>query len=68
MKATAVFVAGVAVTAFGALFALQGAGIVRWPAESFMVGTVDWIEYGIVIAMIGIGLIAAAARMRRSKR
>ena len=60
MKAAIIFVLGVVVTAIGALFALQGAGIVRWPAESFMVGTRGWIEYGIAIAMIGLGLMLAA--------
>jgi hypothetical protein len=65
MKATVIFVAGVLVTAAGVLFTLQGANIIRWPAESFMVGTVDWIEYGIVITMIGIGLMVAARRVRR---
>lgn len=67
MKATAFFVAGLLLAASGILFALQGAKIVRWPAQSFMIGTVDWIEYGIVIAMIGIGLMVAATRMKNKK-
>jgi hypothetical protein len=65
MKAAIVFLLGLLVTAAGALFALQGAGIVRWPAESLMVDTRGWIEYGIVIAMIGVGLLFAARRMRQ---
>jgi hypothetical protein len=65
MKATVIFPFGVLVAAFGVLFALQGAGIVRWPADSFMVGTRDWIEYGIAIAMIGLGLMLAARRIRQ---
>jgi hypothetical protein len=65
VKPALTFVLGVLVTAAGVLFALQGAGIVRWPAQSFMVGTNDWIEYGIVIAMIGVGLMVAARRMRQ---
>jgi len=65
MKATVYTVLGLLLAASGILFALQGARIVRWPAESFMIGTVDWIEYGIVIAMIGIGLLVAARRIRR---
>jgi hypothetical protein len=65
VKPAIVFALGVLVTAAGVLFALQGAGIVHWPAESFMVGTRDWIEYGIVIAMIGVGLMLAARRMRQ---
>jgi hypothetical protein len=65
MKAAIIFVLGVVVTAIGALFALQGASIVRWPAESFMVGTRDWIEYGIAIAMSGLGLMLAARRIKQ---
>ena len=65
MKSLVFLVLGLVLTASGILFALQGARIVRWPAESFMIGTVDWIEYGIVIAFIGLGLLVAARRMRR---
>jgi hypothetical protein len=63
--AAILFVLGVLLTAGGVLFALQGANIMHWPAESFMIGTRDWIEYGIVIAMIGVGLMLAARRLRQ---
>ena len=46
--------------AFGTLFALQGAGVVHWPRESFMLDQRDWVENGIVVAMIGVALIAMA--------
>jgi hypothetical protein len=65
MKANIFLILGLLVAAFGVLFALQGAGIVRWPAESFMVGTRDWIEYGIVLAMIGAGLMLAGHKIRK---
>ena len=65
MKATIIFLLGLLLTAGGALFALQGAGIVRWPAQSTMVGTRDWIEYGIVIAMLGLGLMLAGRRIKQ---
>jgi hypothetical protein len=65
VKPAIVFVLGLLVTAAGVLFALQGARIVRWPAQSFMVGVNDWIEYGIVIAMIGVGLMVAARRIKQ---
>jgi hypothetical protein len=60
----ALFALGLVLAVCGLLFALQGAGIVRWPAESFMVDTRDWIGYGIAIAALGIGLMLAARRMR----
>ena len=55
---------GAITTLFGAFFALQGADLVRWPAESFMVGTRDWIAYGLVLALLGIGLMVAGRRLR----
>ena len=65
MRATVLSGLGVLVAVFGVFFALQGAGLVRWPAESFMVDTRNSIAYGLVIAVIGIGLILAARRMKR---
>ena len=65
MKGIFIFMIGAVVTAMGLLFALQGADIVRWPAESFMVGTREWIEYGIVLVLIGIGLMLTARRIRQ---
>ena len=41
----------------GLLFALQGAGIVPWPKESFMIGRQVWIERGAGVALAGLMLI-----------
>lgn len=49
----------------GTLWALQGAGIVMWPAESFMLREKSWITNGIVTALVGVVLIALARRRRR---
>jgi len=65
MKSAIILILGVLVTAAGVLFALQGAGIVHWPAESFMIGARMWIEYGIVIALIGVGLMLTARKIRQ---
>jgi hypothetical protein len=65
MKSNLILVAGIIVTAFGILFALQGAGVIHWPAESFMLGNRDWVEYGIVIALIGVALLFTARRIRQ---
>ncbi len=66
MKPAVIMVLGILVFAAGTLFALQGAGVVNWPQESTMIGHRDWVEYGIVIALIGIALILTARRIRRS--
>ena len=65
MKSTIITIIGVIVLAAGLLFALQGADVVHWPAESFMLGRRDWVEYGIVIAIIGAMLMVTGWRIRR---
>ena len=66
MKSLIVLVLGIIVTAAGLLFALQGSGVVHWPASSFMLGDRSWTEYGIVIALMGIALMLTANRIRKS--
>lgn len=49
--------------AFSGLFwALQGAGIIMWPASSFMLANRSWIGYGLATAALGIVLILLARR------
>ena len=55
-------VLGVALILAGGLWALQGAGIVMWPAESFMLAQDQWILYGLITAAIGALLIWWARR------
>ena len=57
--------AGIVVLAFGTLFTLQGAGVVHWPPESFMINQRDWIERGMVVILIGVALILTAWRTRK---
>lgn len=62
---TALTALGIALILAGSLWALQGAGIVMWPAESFMLRERNWITYGIVTALIGVVMLALARRRRR---
>jgi hypothetical protein len=55
-------VVGAALFAMGVLWALQGAGIIRWPAESFMIDARPWIYYGGAAALIGLGILVVARR------
>jgi hypothetical protein len=64
MKAL-LLVLGAAALLAGLLFAGQGAGIIKWPQSSFMVGTGQWVTYGLIIAAIGIMMIGLAARRDR---
>ena len=65
MKATLILVLGILVLGFGTLFTLQGAGVVHWPRESFMLDQRDWIERGLVVALAGLALILTAWRIRK---
>jgi hypothetical protein len=65
MKATLILLLGIVVLAFGTLFTLQGAGVVHWPPQSFMLDQRDWIERGLVVALAGLALILTAWRIRK---
>ena len=54
------YVFGTVLVAAGGLFILQGAGVVHWPPNSFMLGVRQWIENGIVIVLAGAAMLAAA--------
>jgi len=53
---------GVAAFAAGLLFAGQGEGFIRWPASSFMISRIEWVYYGVGIAVVGLLLIVIARR------
>ncbi len=66
MKSLIVLILGLIVLAAGLLFTLQGAGVVHWPADSFMLDKTDWIERGIVVMLIGLALVLTARRIRQN--
>ena len=55
-------VAALIAVAFGVLFTLQGLNVVRWPAESFMIGQTQWVYYGVGIVIFGIFIAFLARR------
>lgn len=55
---------GVALMLSGGLWALQGLGIVMWPAESFMLAERQWALYGAITFAIGLALFWFSARRR----
>jgi hypothetical protein len=57
-------VLGLLLIAAGALWALQGSGVVMWPAESFMLRQESWVTYGLVTAFVGVFMVAFARRGR----
>ena len=58
---------GILALLLGVLFLLQGLGVIRWPADSFMIDSRVWIMRGAVLALLG-GILIAAARLVPSRR
>ena len=58
-------VIGIVALCLGALFALQGSGVVNWPSDSFMLGQSVWRTNGIIIAIAGAAVIMIARRVGR---
>jgi hypothetical protein len=61
------FVGGLLV-ALGALWALQGLGIILWPAGSAMIAQREWALYGGIAAMLGAAVLLLASRIGRDRR
>lgn len=59
---TSLALIGVVVMLAGLFFMGQGAGYIRWPAESFMVSATRWVYYGGAIALAGLLLVLIARR------
>ncbi len=60
---TALTVIGFFLLAMGLPWMGQGAGYIKWPAESFMIDQSQWIYYGGGTALVG--LIVAIVGTRR---
>ncbi|WP_301749391.1 hypothetical protein [uncultured Erythrobacter sp.] len=58
--------AGIFLIAMGIIWALQGAGLLAWPADSFMLGQADWVLRGLATAAIG-GALLGFAHYRQGK-
>lgn len=56
-------VVGVLLTLIGALWTLQGAGVVT---GSFMTGSRMWLIIGVVALVVGVGLLVRTVQGRRS--
>jgi hypothetical protein len=55
-------VLGSAMILSGLLWAAQGSGLLAWPAASPMIGSRGWIGWGLLLALGGLGVLAAARR------
>ena len=59
---TALLILGLLALAMGLLWIGQGAGLVHWPASSFMIDQRPWIARGAILAFIGLALIVVSRR------
>lgn len=57
-------IVGIAALLMGLLWVGQGAGLIHWPASSFMIDQRPWITRGAILAIIGVILIGVS-RARR---
>lgn len=54
--------------AFGIMWALQGLGLLNWPAGSFMLARSEWAFYGALTAAGGMLVIWGASRLGQRPR
>lgn len=59
---TAFLIVGVVAVLVGVLWVGQGAGLVHWPASSFMIDERPWIGRGAILALVGLILIIFSRR------
>jgi hypothetical protein len=60
-----IFLVGIGILAvlFGLVWIGQGSGYFPYPASSFMIAQPQWMLYGAVLALIGLGAIVLGRRM-----
>jgi len=56
-------VLGVLMVVAGVFWALQGLGIIMWPAESFMLADRQWTVNGSITALVGAIIVWAARKI-----
>ena len=59
---TVMMIAGLLAVLMGLLWMGQGAGLIHWPASSFMLGQRPWILRGGILAVFGVGLLLLSWR------
>jgi hypothetical protein len=59
---TALLILGLLALLAGLLWVAQGAGLVHWPASSFMIDQRPWVARGAILAFVGLVLIVFSRR------
>lgn len=55
-------IVGLLALAIGLLWIGQGTGVIQWPESSFMISQIQWAEYGVALAVLGLILILLSKR------
>ncbi|MEO7247052.1 MAG: hypothetical protein ABIW31_01245 [Novosphingobium sp.] len=63
---TLLLIVGAVMFISGVFFALQGAGFIMWPADSFMLADHHWVTNGLIIALAGAAVYLFARRVGTS--
>ncbi len=64
MMATLLRIFGIAALLMGLLWMGQGAGLIMWPASSFMLAQREWIIWGALLALAGLGMVLRSGKRR----
>ena len=67
MSSTPIVIAGIILVIFGIVFNFQGHGMIG-PETSFMYQSDDWIDYGVVISMVGVILVLIGYIVEKKKQ
>lgn len=67
MRQKILILAGILGFIFGMVFMLQGLGVIRYPADSFMIDNRVWITRGGVLAFLS-AILVAGVRLVPAKR
>jgi ABC-type antimicrobial peptide transport system permease subunit len=67
MRQNILIFAGILGFIFGIVFLLQGLGVIRYPADSFMIDNHVWVLRGGIIAALS-AILVAGVRLVPSKR
>ena len=59
---SALLIIGVAAVLMGLLWIGQGTGLIHWPASSFMIDQRPWVSRGVILAVVGLILIAVSRK------
>tara|TARA_Y100000590_G_C15698637_1_gene1006017 strand:- start:1408 stop:1614 length:207 start_codon:yes stop_codon:yes gene_type:complete len=67
MGSSPIVIVGIILVIFGIVFNFQGHGVIG-PETSFMYQSDDWIDYGLVISVIGVILVLIGYVVEKKKQ